>query len=585
METTKQNQNKPYAVLAMNPGHNGSAALVVNGEVVYYAEEERLSKHKYDGNPFRAMMDAMNYFPIPIDEFIIGGAITDLPKLPWTGEDPYSAIVRKYNRDVKIVDMSNEHHLGHASSAFYGSGFETAVAVVVDGSGSHKIATQDNKSLTGGFETESIYKCSYPGEIIPLYKRYSDGINPYLNDGVNEWDPSITTVKAYEAVTQYLGFHPIEAGKTMGLAPYGEYDENIPQFFIKNKGNRNFIIPHYPMGASIDIHRYEYLNLGHNPSEPRSWHNSFAECRKEEKNLAWAVQDETEKQVIDLIQKAIELSGETNVVLSGGYGLNCVANYKFIKHFHNINFYVDPVSHDGGTAIGLARLAWHKHSGDTKIRSLKSLYLGFPPNYESISTTEEQLKDVISFSDTTPEDVAELLVQGNIVNLFQGRPEGGPRALGNRSILFDPRRHDGKDFVNQVKRREWFRPFAGSVLEEHAAEWFEMANLKSSPFMMYAVDVKADKVDLIPAVTHVDNTCRVQTVSQEENPHYYNLIQEFHKKTGVPIVFNTSLNLAGEPLCETVEDAIMILLRSDMNYLYLPDINKLVKKLNKTIRS
>lgn len=581
METTNQNPNKPYVVLAMNPGHNGSAALVVNGEVVYYAEEERLSKFKYDGNPVRVMLEAIQSCPWPVDEFVIGGAIHDLPKLPWTGEDPYTSIVRKFNNNLKVTNMSDDHHIGHAASAFYGSGFDSAVAVIVDGAGSSKQGHYEDKVVTMGFETESIFKCSYPDSIVPLYKRHSDGLNPYYNDGVNEWDPSITIVKSYEAVTQYLGFASIEAGKTMGLAPYGQYDDNIPQFFIKDRGNKNLVIPQYPMGALIDVQRYDYLNKGYNAPGYRDWHNNFDACSEVEKNLAWAVQNETEEQVIKLIQKAIDITGETNVVLSGGYGLNCVANYKFIKHFPDINFYVDPVSHDGGTSIGLARLAWHKYSQDITKRPLKSLYLGMTPNYQNMESTEKQLSDVISVTETNPEEVAELLVQGNIVTLFQGRAEGGPRALGNRSIIFDPRRHDGKDFVNQVKHREWFRPFAGSVLEEKASEWFEMENLKSSPFMMYAVDVKLDKIDQIPAVTHVDNTCRVQTVNQEENLHYYNLIQEFYKKTGVPVIFNTSLNLAGEPLCETVEDAIMILLRSDMEYLYLPEINRLVKKINK----
>jgi carbamoyltransferase len=162
--------------------------------------------------------------------------------------------------------------------------------------------------------------------------------------------------------------------------------------------------------------------------------------------------------------------------------------------------------------------------------------------------------------------------------LFQGRAEGGPRALGNRSILFDPRRQDGKDFVNRVKRREWFRPFAGSVMEEHANEWFDMAGMQSSPFMMYAVDVRNDKIAQIPAVTHVDNTCRVQTVNPEQNAHYYELIQEFHKLTGVPLLFNTSFNLAGQPLVETMIDALVTLFNSDIEYLYMPDIGKLVKK-------
>ena len=272
-------------------------------------------------------------------------------------------------------------------------------------------------------------------------------------------------------------------------------------------------------------------------------------------------------------------SSNHQITKSSNHQITKSSNYKIIKHFPHIKFYVDPVSHDGGTSIGLARYVWHNHSQDKTIRPLKSLYLSMQPKYSTLDAVIKELDGLVSISDTTPEEVVDLIDQGNIVTLFQGRSEAGPRALGNRSILFDPRKIDGKDIVNSVKRREWFRPFAGSVMEEHAKDWFEMETLESSPFMMYAVDVKKDKVDLIPAVTHVDNTCRVQTVSIEDNPNYYTLINAFYKKTGIPILFNTSLNLAGDPLVETIADAVGILLNSHIQYLYLPELNKLVKKL------
>jgi carbamoyltransferase len=286
---------------------------------------------------------------------------------------------------------------------------------------------------------------------------------------------------------------------------------------------------------------------------------------------------ETEEQMYRLIQKAIDMTGENNVVISGGFGLNCVANYKYLKKFPEIKFYIDPIAHDGGTAIGLARYAWYQYSKEIDARPLKSLYLGAPPDYSQLDILLKQVKGVV-VQDTTVGAVAELLDQGNIVALFQGGAEGGPRALGNRSILFDPRRPDGKDFVNQVKRREWFRPFAGSCLEEHANEWFDMAGLVDSPYMMFAVDVREDRAEQLPAVTHVDRTCRVQTVNQEQNPHYYDLIQAFYARTGVPVVFNTSFNLAGEPLVDSMLDAIVTIMNTDINYLYLPEIGKLIRK-------
>ena len=171
----------------------------------------------------------------------------------------------------------------------------------------------------------------------------------------------------------------------------------------------------------------------------------------------------------------------------------------------------------------------------------------------------------------TPLDVAKLIANKNIVALFQGRSEAGHRALGNRSILYDPRDPNGKDHVNVVKQREWYRPFAASVLLEHAHDWFGMASLKESPFMMFAVDVIKDKQDLIPCVTHVDGTCRIQTITKEQNINFYNLIDAFYKLTGVPMLFNTSFNLAGEVIVETEDEAIDILQRSKIEYLYLPE--------------
>jgi carbamoyltransferase len=565
--------------MAINPGHNGSAALVVDGEIVFYAEEERLSRLKYDGNPFRAMLHILiNH---TVDEIVIGGTNPQLPQLPWTGEDPYSALARKFNPNIKITNLGNLHHLGHASATFYGSGFDTAAAIIVDGAGSYHQEQMGGEGgpVTGGFETETIYQCSYPGEFNAVYKRYSDGQSPYYDNGIQEFDNTVTITKAYEAVSDYLGFGFIEAGKTMGLAPYGVEDDSLPDFFIEGKGNKNLLLPIYPRGAVIDENRFPLLKRF---VDPKEWHNDFSLCRDIDKNIAYKIQKETEEQMYNLIQKAVDLTGETNIVISGGYGLNCVANYKFVKHFPDLKFYIDPIAHDGGTAIGLARYAWFNYSGNTEPSKLTNVYLGAPPDYSQLDIIQQNNVN-ISIEDTTADAIADLLDQGNIVALFQGCAEGGPRALGNRSILFDPRRPDGKEFVNSVKKREWFRPFAGSVLEEHANEWFDMAGMDSSPFMMYAVDVRPDKIDQLPAVTHVDNTCRVQTVNADENAGYYELISSFYAKTGVPVVFNTSFNLGGQPLVETVIDAIMTLFNSDIKYLYLADIKKLITKNNNNV--
>jgi carbamoyltransferase len=190
------------------------------------------------------------------------------------------------------------------------------------------------------------------------------------------------------------------------------------------------------------------------------------------------------------------------------------------------------------------------------------------------------LLDNESIIDVTYDDVVNIILDQNIVSIFQGRSEAGPRALGNRTITFDPRNRNGKDIVNTVKMREGFRPFAASVMLEHVNEWFDMAGLIDSPFMMFAVEALPGVSDKVPSVIHADNSCRIQTVTQQQNYHWYHLIKCFHEKTGVPMLFNTSFNLAGETIVETLDQAVSTLRRSKMEYLWLPEESKIIKVPN-----
>jgi len=547
-------------ILAINPGHNASAALVRNGILEYFIEEERLSRHKYDGNPFMAMLEAMEY---EIDVLLLGGTTTEFHSLPWTGEDAYSALVRKKYPKVKIYNLGNEHHLGHAASAFYGSGFETAAAIVIDGAGSwHGVEN------SGGFETESIYVCSYPNIFKPVLKKYggaTDGKN--IKTENLELNDAVTITKAYEAVTYYLGFGYIEAGKTMGLSPYGKQSEDIPQMIYGTRGDKNVFIGEYPAGARLIDTMYSNLV---NPENPNDWHEDESELTETAKNLAWRVQHDTQNAVASLVQEAITRTDQKNIVISGGYGMNCVTNYFLKQEFPEVNFWFDPICNDAGTPIGLAKKHWHGETQDTTVRPLTSLYFGKQRDiYQDHGMVE---------ADILPQEVAQLIVDNNIVTVYQGGSEIGPRALGNRSILFDPTDPEGKAKVNIVKKREWFRPFAATILHENFEEWFETAGIEESPFMMYALKIKNEYVSKVPAVSHVDGTCRVQTLKREQNPHYYDLIKAFYGITGVPMVLNTSFNLAGEPLVETFRDAVKTIKNSKINYLYLPEKCKLLSK-------
>jgi carbamoyltransferase len=562
-----------YNIMAVTPGHNGSVALLVDGELVYYLEEERLSRMKYDGNPFKGMLDIMKDYHI--DEIVIAGTSSELPSLPWTGEDPYTSLVRKFNPNVKSTRLGHEHHLGHAACAFYNSGFEQAVAVIVDGAGSFQTHQLNEDGFTAkGFETESIFTCEYPAKFQPVFKSYGDNESPRIFTGNMLFDSAVSVTKAYEGVSHYLGFGFIEAGKTMGLAPYGKTDPKIPPLFINGRGTKDIFNPVYPSGSLIEQSRYDIFKKENDSNE---WHTDPEKLRDIDKNLAFAIQRDTQDLVLNLILSAVESTGIKNVVLAGGYGLNCVANYHFRKRLpHDVKLYCEPIAHDGGTVVGVAKLIHYNNTESTEISPQTSIYLG--PQYDTSSYLNTIEDFDFKVSDVTYEDIAKLIADKNIVAMFQGRSEAGPRALGNRSILYDPRDPDGKDEVNKVKGREWFRPFAGTVLVEDADDWFDMAGMKESPFMMYAVNVAADKLKDIPAITHVDDTCRVQTVSEEQNLHYYNLIKAFKSITEVPVMFNTSFNLAGDPLVETIDDALVTIDRSDIKYLYLPEIGKLITK-------
>ena len=564
-----------YNILGINPGHNGSAALISDGELIYYLEEERLSRFKRDGNPFRTIIDICSKYKI--DELAIAGTNDPLESstLPWTHESPYVALVRKYYPKVKVTNFNTVHHLTHASCAFSNSGFNKAGILIVDGAGSLIEMEPDKNSedLTekiSAYECESIWKFDFNNPPDFLYGTLGRNSIPSYSNEIFNLNHSVTIGKAYEAVTAYLGWHSLEAGKTMGLAPYGKYNPSLPPLFYNGRGNKNVFSPWYPQGAKIDVENNLIFSRTHTPTE---WHYDESKISNIEKDLAWQIQNDTQKEVIKLIEKTIKLTGLKQICCAGGYFLNCVTNYHLIKHFPDIEFYFEPMSNDGGTSIGAAQLL-----SQNLYKKQTSIYYGPQYTLNHYLETLKSYNTMFNQYKITPEQVAKLISERNIVTIFQGRSEAGPRALGNRSILYDPTDPNGKDYVNKVKNREWFRPFAGSVLKEKAAEWFDMAGLEESPFMMYAMDVWPDKQEKIKAITHVDGTCRIQTVTEEQNPHYYKLIQEFEKITGVPILFNTSFNLAGDPLVETLEDALETMLKSEMKYLYLPELEMLLEK-------
>ena len=562
-------------IVSIARGHDSSTTLMVDGKIIFYLEEERITRCKHDGSPLMGLLKVFDYVD-HIDHLVVCHTHRQGPRIDWTNEDLYDGFIRKLARkkfDYKTHFVNGHHHKMHAACAFYNSGFETAACVVADGAGSFrsnfKPETKNGGEFTA-FEFESIFKADYVNNndiFENVYKHLGTdacvGLREFKpNHFLSEY-PGIT--KAYESVTEYCGFTYIDAGKVMGLSPYGKPNDDIPDFFSDDGWvNRSLVTPNYPNGADLNIQRYPVLKKEDDNSE------TYTEIMKD---LAYKVQEQTSDRMVEMIRHAHEMTGEKNIVISGGYGLNCVANYEYWKEFPDLNIYCEPISNDGGTSIGGAKHLWAQLSEKrTPYQKQESIYYG--PQYHPA----DYLKDLESLevTDTSYDDIAQLIRNGNIVTIYQGRSEGGPRALGNRSILFDPTAKNGKDHVNKVKRREWFRPFACSIKKEKVHEWFDLAGRDESPYMMFAVKCHDGVDKKIPSVIHVDNTCRIQTVTQNQNEHYYNLIDAFDKITGVPILFNTSFNLAGDPLVETVDDAIDTLKRSEIEYMYLPEIQKLV---------
>lgn len=596
---------------AITRGHNGGACLLKDGELVFAIEEERLTRQKYDGGPLASMLKFLDYTD-KLDYLVVAHTqpLEDAGRIDFSGGDMYTGFARKLGlidrsdnaydqnrRHRQVIDLSYVHHKLHASCAFYRSGFKEAVALIVDGAGTF-IPMNVNGEEHMTWELESMFTCQYPDEIKTIYKHLGSRgphvanripMMPSDREGEEGYyelviDDTAGIVKAYEAVTQYCGWQPIEAGKTMGLAPYGTKNEKILPIYTNAGGDwtsadRHLIIPTYPNGAIVNEGRYQYLCTTEEQMNSRIDITTLQNRR----DLAYAVQADSQQAVLDLILKAVEKSGCKNVVLSGGYGLNCVANYWYLDALNEkgIKLYVEPVSSDAGTAMGAAFMVYHQTTKDENVRkNANSLYNGFVYNY-----ADSEIQDTAKFygatvKDANNKDIIDLITNKNIVSIFQGASENGPRALGNRSIMYDPTDPDGKDHVNRVKRREYFRPFAGSILHEYAHEWFDMKGLEESPHMMYAMNCQPGVEEKIPSIIHVDGTCRIQTVKREQNPHYYDLIKEFYNKTGVPIIFNTSFNLGGEPLVETLDDAIRTLANSDIEYLYLPEYGKIIELLN-----
>jgi carbamoyltransferase len=552
--------------------HNGSVALLKNNEIIFYIESERLSNIKYDEYVFQAIQKIKEYTTY-IDNLVLTGMSRATEYDRFRSIDAYSATVLGLNKTFldhgfTTFDLWDKHHQIHAATSFYNSGFEKALCIVKDGLGSDFFIKNNKFSDIIGREIGSSFIMEYPSlikiieQVIMVPRETIETNNTKVDVGNNVFiTNSVSEGYAFEVISAKFGFSPLDAGKVMGMSSYGKENNKIPKIYKNNLIDDNLF---KVKKGSI---RISDLNF------------DIIDNFNFKADFAYKLQTEIQEAVAEEIIKKLEKTGEKNLCLSGGFFLNCVSNYHLLKKLpSDINIYVEPVSTDAGNAIGAAKLLYYDLTKSKEILKQKNIYYGPKYNYSKNNLKNENYVDNIK-----PKDVAKLISEKNIIAIYQGGSEAGPRALGNRSILYDPRDPNGKDHVNVVKQREWFRPFAGSVLKEEAKNWFDLKHLNESKFMMFAVDVLKNKQSLIPAITHVDGTCRVQTVSEEDNKNFYYLIKEFYKITGVPILFNTSFNLAGNTIVETLDDALWTLKNSKINYLYLPEISTLIKNPNDII--
>ena len=542
-------------ILAFSVAHDSSVCCLNNGEIEFFCKEERVSRNKRDQVPFKSLELFKENIKGKIDHVLYCTPSNSQKD----SENIFSIYVKKiFNKHMENYSELR-HHDCHMALAYSNSGFDEALVFVIDRNGS--------SFFIDGFEVarecESVYKVNRDS-IKEIQKNFfitgptnqkhiiKENIKNYYNCEI-VCDSEFSIVKVYEAATSLIGQKPLENGKTMGLSSYSDKD-NFPKLFLDNipVGEKftGSVAPGFGGTFSDSLDK-----LTNNVSENN--YHYYADKAKH-------VQTETQKEVLDLIKKHVESTGIKNVCIVGGYGLNVVANNYYIKNLPEVNFYFEPTADDTGISIGATFLKNFEETNNWPHILQNNFYHFYKP--------EEKLEGITKELD----DITDLLIKGKSVGIFEGKPEAGPRALGHRSILFDPRNKDAKNLVNKIKKREWYRPFAGIILEEYFEDYFHTLGYKKSEYMTINFDAKTHTKDIVPGIIHVDNTCRIQTVNSGS---LYELLKDFYNKTGCPMLLNTSLNLAGQPLVQTKNESIEVLKTSDLDYIYFVEDKILVEEL------
>ena len=543
-------------VLGVSTAHDSSVCLYEDGKLISYWKEERLSRIKKDSNPLKATQEALKGISHIDMVAYCDPSISDYVHT-------YVKFLKKYVEVYDVIDFSGDHHLQHASLGFYNSGFEEAAVVVIDRNGSDFSKTAR--------ESETIFHASYPHAIKPIYKSfwlYNNEAHIHARDYKKKY-PQLEVdvrsmygiVKVYETATSLIEQHILENGKAMGLSSYGNKDTEFPDLFINGTNIPNDYYFGHELNDGENLEAV-YLHLTDLKNKSFTKHNVSIYA-----DYAWQVQKQTQDAACYLIEKAISRTGCKNIVVTGGYGLNVVANSYYIQKFPDVNFYFEPLADDSGNSIGGAMMAYRMISKDTNVYPIENTF------YHG---RKYDLSDITG-DECSVEDIVNKIIDGNSIAVYKGLAEAGPRSLGNRSILFDARDHNAVPIVNKIKKREWYRPFAAMLLKEDVNLYFDNVDLSNSKFMTVSVQATDRAKKEIPGVIHVDGSCRIQTVDESDGI-IFELLKTLKAVTGIGVLLNTSFNLAGEPLVETPNDALNTLNASALNYIWFADKGILVGK-------
>jgi len=545
--------------------HESCACLLDDGRLVAIAEEERFNRRKHGKKPFPENPDELPLHAMDYCLQTAGIDVTQVDRIgyssspqarlaavaeqgqPWP--DFFTENIQRVPARLAELGFAGEfhwvdHHEAHAASTFFASPFEEAAILSIDGIGDVNTAAAYHGCAT---EMKLVQQVVPPNSIGFLW----------------------------ELVSMFLGFDIYDATKIMGLAAYGD-----PQRFKKEFGQLVRLVPDGKFEVNNELTRFDQLDY----RTPTGYFAGLAELfgtRKRSRDedlqqvhqdISAALQEVTDALMQHMVDYLHEQTGSRNLCLAGGVALNCVTNQRIFELGPYEQLYIQPAAHDAGTAIGCAYHIWHQRLGQPRGQAMTSPYCGPEFTGDQIEAALGRHGLKYRRCEQLETEVARLISEGNVVGWLQGRMEVGPRALGNRSLLADPRRPDMRDMLNhKVKHREHFRPFAPSVLHEEARNWFQIEKETSAAeFMLMAYPAHESVREQIPAVLHCDGTSRVQTVRSEVNPRYHRLISEFHRLTGVPLVLNTSFN-DSEPIVCTPDDAVHTFMKTGIDYLAVGD--------------